>query len=341
MNTMNIGIKGIGYGIGSRLVTNKDMEKIVDTTDEWIREKIGVEQRYLVNDDEALSDLAIRAADMAIKDAGIHPHDIDIIIVNAHNHDHKTPATACIVQKGIDAKNAGAFDIRIACAGFIYGCATGASLIKSGIAKNVLVIAGEVHSNFVSFTDRSTCVFFGDGAGAVILSECEEGKGFIDFDLSADGYNWDVMYVPDGGSRNPTTKESLEKYEFKPGCTRNRLEGTMDGPAVFEFATRVFPESVKKVCEKSNLNVKDLDFVVPHQANKNIIKLSMDKLGLPMEKTYINLHKYGNMSSASQVIALKEALDEGLIKENDTIALVGFGAGLAWGSFTMKWTNNF
>lgn len=334
----SVGIAGLGFYIPEQCVTNQELAQMVETTDEWIREKIGIQTRYIAAEDEALSDLAINAAKKALDDAGLKPEDIDMLIITGQNHDYKTPATSCIVQHKMGMRNIAAIDIGIACSGFIYGLSVGSKFIADGTYENVLVIGAEIHSRMISWQDRTTCVFFGDGAGAAVLRPAKKGEGFLAFDLGVDGGGHEAIMIPAGGSRMPASVDTLAKVEAQPKQVRSLMDARMDGKAVYKFATTVFPKSIMKSLKGAQLNVDDIDFLISHQANKNIISESMATLGIPMRKTYMNLEKYGNCSSASVPIALKEAVDKQLIKSGDLVALVGFGAGLSWGSTLMRWS---
>lgn len=332
-----VGIAGLGFYVPENCVTNADLVKMVDTTDEWIKSKIGIETRYVAGDDEALSDLAIKAAERALADANLTPRDIDMVVITGQNHDYKTPATSCIVQHKMGMRNVAAIDVATACSGFIYGLAIGSKFVADHTYENVLVIGAEIHSRMISWQDRTTCVFFGDGAGAAVLRPAQEGYGFLAFDLGADGASHEAIIIPAGGSRRPLTPEMLIAREEAYGQTRALIDARMDGKAVYEFATGIFPRTIRASLKRANLDAPDVDFVVSHQANKNIVREGMAALGLGMDKTYMNLERYGNCSSASIPIALREALDAGLVEADDTVVLVGFGAGLSWGSAVMRW----
>lgn len=332
-----VGIAGLGHYVPEKCVTNQDLEKMVDTTDEWIKSKIGIEKRYVASPHQALSDLSIEAAQRAIDAAGLRPADIDMLIITGQNHDHKTPATSCIVQDKMKMRHVAAVDVSTACSGFVYGLAIGSKFVADHTYDNVLVIGAEIHSRMISWQDRTTCVFFGDGAGAAVLRPADHGSGFLSFDLGSDGSGADAIVIPAGGSRIPTNSDAIIPREEASGQVRSLLDARMDGKAVYEFATRVFPRTILASLARADLEVDDIDFVISHQANKNIIREGMNALGLPMEKTYLNLEKYGNCSSASIPIALNEAVEAGKILRGDVVALVGFGAGLSWGSTLMRW----
>lgn len=323
----NIGIKGIGYYVPNKTWDNRDLEKMVETSDEWIYNKTGIKERRIADPCEATSDLALYASLDALEDAGLTAGDIDLIILATSSPDMIQPSTAAILQGKLGAKNAAAFDISAVCAGFVFAITIAAGMMKGLGYKNVLVVGAETYSRILDWKDRNTCVFFGDGAGAVVLSESEE-PGFIGSYIMNNGRGWDVIKYPAGGSRIPTSHETVDKglHAF-----------AMQGKKVWEFATAVFPESIRTVTATHGYDVQDIDWVISHQANINIIKTSMEKLGLPMEKTYTTIDKYGNTSGASVPITLAEAYKKGLLKKGDLITLIGFGGGLSWGSVLLKW----
>lgn len=329
MNSIySVGITGMGSYVPEKIVSNDDLSKIMDTSDEWINSRTGIRERRIADKDIATSDLCTEAALKAIKDANIDSKDIDLILIATVTSDMAFPSTACIVQKNIGADNAAAFDISVGCSGFLYGLAIGSNFIATGAYKTVLVIGSEVLSKILDWEDRSTCVLFGDGAGACVLQRCEDGKGILSYDLGADGANGHFLTQPAGGSRMPASHETVEK----------RLHYVhMDGGEVFKFAVRAMEKASLKALEKANIGLEDIDYLIPHQANIRIIKSSAKRLKVPKEKVYVNLDKYGNMSSASIPIALDEAYHKGLIKKDDTVLLVAFGAGLTWASVVLKW----
>jgi len=323
----SVGFLGTGSYLPEKVLTNFDLEKIVDTNDEWITTRTGIKARRIAEDEQATSDLATIAAERALESSGLNAEDIDLIIVATVTPDMKFPSTACIVQANIGAKNAAAFDLEAACSGFIYGVVVGKQFIASGLYKHVLVIGAEKMSSIMDFSDRNTCVLFGDGAGAAVLGPVEEGKGILGVELGADGVGGKSLYLPAGGSRMPATIETVEnKYHYIK----------MDGSDVFKFAVRAMAKAATKAIDRSELEVGDIDFLVPHQANIRIISSSAKKLKVPMEKVHVNLHEYGNMSAASIPVAFDEALKSGKIKEGDNVVLVGFGGGLTWGSCVVK-----
>ncbi len=324
----SVGIIGTGSALPEKIVTNADLEKIVDTTDEWIVSRTGIKERRFADENTATSDLAYDAALKAMEAANVVAEDIDLIIVATVTPDMAFPATACILQDRLDAKNAAAFDLEAACSGFLYGVAVGQQFITTGVYNKVLVIGAETLSKIIDFEDRTTCVLFGDGAGAVVLGEVEEGKGILSIDLGAQGSGGKYLTVPAGGSRKPTTIETVQNREHFI---------YMGGGEVFKFAVRIMGQAAAAVIEKAGLELEDVDYLVPHQANNRIIEAAAKRIKIPMDKVKVNLDKYGNMSAASVPIALDEAIRDGNVKEGDNIILVGFGGGLTWGATLIKW----
>lgn len=327
-----VGITGVGYSVPERIVTNKELENLVDTTDEWIQSRTGIKQRHVAAEDKATSDYASEAALKALKHAGVAPEDVDLIIVGTVTPDYPMPATACLVQTKIGAKKAMAFDMAAACTSFIYGLAIGSQFIKTGMYKKVLVIGAETLSRIVDWKDRNTCVLFGDGAGAALLEPVKEGEGLLAFDLGTDGAGAELLYVPAGGSKQPATAETVEQalHTIK-----------MNGKEVFKFAVKVMGESAERALAKVDLNRDDIDFLVPHQANTRIIESAVKKLNIASEKVFVNVDRYGNTSAASVGIALAEAVENGKITEGDIVALVGFGSGLTWGTCVIRWSAKY
>nr|WP_315045426.1 beta-ketoacyl-ACP synthase III [uncultured Leptotrichia sp.] len=324
---MRVGIMGTGSYVPERILTNNDLAKIVDTNDEWITTRTGIRERRIAADDEATSDLAFKAAEKAIIDAGIDKNEIELIIVATMTQDHLTPSTAALVQDKLGIK-AAAFDVSAACTGFIYGFTVGYSFIKAGIYKKVLVIGAETMSRVTDWEDRGTCILFGDGAGAVVLGEVETG-GFLASHLAADGSGACELIVPAGGSRKAATAETIENRE---------VYLKMNGREVFKFAVKAFPESVENVLTQQNLTADDIDIFIPHQANVRIIEAIAKRFKQPLAKFFVNLHKYGNTSGASIPIALDEASKEGRFKKGDKIVATGFGGGLTYGSILFEWS---
>lgn len=327
----NIGILGTGYYLPSKVLTNKELSKIVNTTEEWIYNKVGIKERRIASPQEATSDLAIYAAQEAIRNSKISIEEIDLIILATSSPDMIQPSTAAIVQGKIGAINACAFDISAVCAGFNYALSVANDMMKSNsYYKKALVIGAETYSRILDWTDRKTCVYFGDGAGAAILGDVSEKYGIKSTNLENDGRGASVIQFLGGGSRYPATEETLRK---------NMHKFEMQGKLVWDFATEAFPNGIKKVLDKSNEKPENLNWIISHQANINIIKQSMLKLNLSMEKTYTTIEKYGNTSGASVIITLAEANKKGLLKSGDKIGLISFGGGLSCGAVYLVWGN--
>lgn len=326
--SIQAGIIGIGSAVPDRIITNADLEKIVDTNDEWIVNMTGISERRCADDDKATSDYAILAAQKALDSAGITADELDLILLATVTPDMPFPATASIVQNAIGAKDVPAFDLSAGCSGWVYGLTVANAFVSSGFYRNVMVVGADVLTRVTNWTDRSTCVLFGDGAGAGIVGRVEEGFGFKSFTLGSDGSSSDVLKIPAGGSKTPCTAENVVNHE-------NKIY--MNGREVFKFAVKIQGEAILQTLEKIGMTADELDLVVPHQANIRIIDSAIKRLGIPKEKFYVNLHKYGNTSAASIPIAVDEALAEGRIKKGDVVAVVGFGAGLTWGAGVMKW----
>lgn len=316
-------LAGIGFYIPEKVVTNDDLASYLDTSDEWIQRKIGIKERHVAAEGEVTSDMAAAAAEKALKNAGITADQVDLIILAANLPDHISPATAVQIQEKIGAENAFGFDIKCGgCPGLVYGITIASKFIADGSCKNVLVTASDMNSRAIDWDDRLTAVILGDGASAVLL-QASDKPGIIDTELHTDPSGYYGAYIPAGGTVEPITEQSLKE---------RRQYFKMDGRAIFKFATTVFPDTVRSIVAKNNMTLDDIDFVIPHQANINIIKESMSKLGLPMEKTYSNVDKYGNTGGASVGVALGEAIERGVIKKGDKVVLVSFGAGLCWGA---------
>lgn len=325
---MDVGIIGTGSYVPEKVVTNFDLEKIVDTSDEWIVSRTGIKERRISSSEESSSDLAYEASVAALDNAEISAEQLDLIIVSTITPDHLIPSTASILQHRLGAKNAAAFDLSAACSGFLYGVATGAQFIKTGIYKYILVIGVDTLSKITDWSDRNTCVLFGDGAGAAVLGQVEDGYGFLSYDLGSDGAGGDLLIQKAGGSRIPISKASVEdKLHFIH----------MNGPEVFKFAVKIMEQASNKVIEKAGLRKEDINYLIPHQANIRIIDYARDRLNLEDDKVIINVDKYGNTSSASIPIALDEANKNNLFINGDNVLLVGFGGGLTWGATLIKW----
>jgi len=325
---IRVGILGTGSFLPERELTNLELEKMVDTTDEWIKTRSGIECRRISDKNTATSDLATEAALRAIKDAGLTSLDIDMIITATVTPDMAFPSTACIVQKNIGAVNASAFDISSACTGFLYGMTIAEQFIATGSNKYILVIGAETISKILDYTDRNTCVLFGDGAGAAIIGQVGTGYGIKATFIGADGTKGDTLTQPGGGSRNPASHQTIDdKLHYMK----------MDGSEVFKFASRIMSEASEVVIERAGMQKEDINFLIPHQANIRIIDSAIKRLKMDKDKVYVNLQKYGNMSAASVPVAMDEANKKGLLKDGENILLVGFGAGLTWGSAIVTW----
>ncbi|EHS58733.1 3-oxoacyl- synthase III (beta-ketoacyl-ACP synthase III) [Paenibacillus sp. Aloe-11] len=323
-----VGVIGTGKYVPEKILTNKDLEEMVETSDEWIVSRTGIQERHIAAPEQATSDLAYEAAIKALKSAGMTAEDLDLIIVATVTPDMAFPSTACILQDKLGAKGAAAFDLSAACSGFVYGLATATSFIKTGIYNNALIIGADCLSRITDYTDRNTCVLFGDGAGAVVIGEVPEGRGFQSFDLGAEGAGGSLLNLAAGGSRLPASADTLENKQHYI---------YMNGREVFKFAVRVMGTATVDVLEKAGLSKDDIDLFVPHQANIRIIQSAMQRLDLPEEKVVINVNKYANTSAASIPLALVEAAEEGRMKEGDRILMVGFGGGLTWGASVLVW----
>ena len=322
-----VGIIGVGEYIPKKVLTNADLEKMIDTSDEWITTRTGIKKRHIAAKNEATSDLAIKAAKHALEDAKLKPADLDLIIVATITPDMPFPSVACFLQNALSAGKAVCFDISAACAGFVYAVTIAKQFIARGTYKNALIIGAEVLSSITDWEDRNTCVLFGDGAGAVVLSEVKSG-GILSTYLGSDGSKADLLMMPAGGSRNPASHDTIDK----------RLHYIkMQGNELFKLAVTIMTETAQVALKKANLECKDIDLVIPHQANMRIIMAMAKKLGLPQDKIYLNIEKYGNMSSASTATALCQAVKEGRVKKGDIILLDAFGAGLVWGACVIKW----
>ncbi|MFC1650767.1 beta-ketoacyl-ACP synthase III [Candidatus Latescibacterota bacterium] len=320
-------ITGSGFSVPDQVWDNHYLEKIVDTSDEWIQSRTGIVTRRIAEKDETTATLGAKAAKAAMKNAGIDALDIDIIIVATMTPEMLFPATACFVQDLIGAKNAAAFDISAACTGYIYALTMASSLIKSGMAGNILVIGAETLSRIVDWTDRNTCVLFGDGAGASVVSESGEGCRIIDNIIHSDGSSTDLLYMPGGGSKHPATAETIEKQMHFIKMT---------GKGLYKEATTSMANAVTEILDKNNLSIDDMDLLIPHQANLRIILSTAKKLDIPPEKAYVNINKYGNTSAATIPIALTEALEEGRIRKDTNVVLTAFGSGMTWGSTLLR-----
>ncbi len=323
-----VGILGAGSYVPEKVLTNEELEKLFSLSAESIFDLTGIRLRHIAADGEATSDLAVQAALKALEAAGTSPAEIELVIVATSSPDNIASPCAALVQSGIKAAKAAAFDLCAACSGFVYGLVMGCQVIRSGLYKKALVIGAETVSRITNMTDRDTAILFGDGAGAVVLGELPEGYGLLGSDLGADGSKHHVLNVPAGGSRMPASEKTV----------RNHLHTVqMDGFSVFKFAMRAMGDSALRALTASGLTPGQLDLLVPHQANLRIIEAAAGRLDLPLEKVVVNIERYGNTSSASIPIALNEAVADGRIHRDDIIILTGFGAGLTWASCAMRW----
>ncbi|ACV62062.1 3-oxoacyl-(acyl-carrier-protein) synthase III [Desulfofarcimen acetoxidans DSM 771] len=328
MKKYNAGIVGLGTYVPERILTNIELESSLETSDEWILSRTGIKERRIAAPEQAASDLALAAASAALENARVSASEVDLIICATLTPDMFFPATGCIVQDRLGAKKAAAFDLEAGCSGFIYGLSVAQAFIASGIYKTVLVIGTDVMSRIVNWRDRGTCVLFGDGAGAVVLKPVEQDQGILSVHLGADGSGAGTLLVPAGGSRMPLSQEVLDL---------NLQFIQMSGGDVFKFAVIAMCNATKHVLAGVGLETEDLGMLVPHQANTRIIESAAKRLKLPMDKVVVTVDRYGNNSTASVPLALKEAVDDGRIKNGQNVVLVGFGAGLTWGAVLIRW----
>ncbi|MBN1403419.1 MAG: ketoacyl-ACP synthase III [Opitutales bacterium] len=322
-------IKGLGSYTPERVLTNEDLSHMVDTSDEWIRTRTGIRERHIAAPDEATSDMGAKAAKAALKDANMSAEEIDLIIVATITPDMPFPSTACFVQNKLGVKNIPAFDITAACSGFLYALEVASGMLRSGAYKNILVIGAEKLSAITNWEDRTTCVLFGDGAGAAILGRCDEpGCGILGGTLGADGQDYSILYLPAGGSAKPASHATVDAGE-------HFLQ--MQGNSVFKIAVRAMEQSANSILERHGVTPDQIAWVIPHQANNRIIEAISQRLGIGMDRFWVNLDSYGNTSSASIPLALDEAYKAGKIKKDDYLLFVSFGAGLTWASTLIKW----
>ena len=317
-------ITGWGMHVPEKILTNAEIAKMVDTNDEWIRDRTGIEERHIAGKDDTCASLGAQAAINALRVAKLHPSEVDLIITATSSPEYTFPATASIIQDRIGAVKAGAFDISAACTGFIYAIEMASLAIRGGSAKSALVIGTETLSRIVDWTDRGTCILFGDGAGAFVLQASDFPGGVLSSMMRSDGSGAETLWVPAGGSAIPASLQSVQEglHFIK-----------MNGREVYRFATRVMAQAAREVIEKANLEIDDIDLFIPHQANKRIIEAAARGLKIPLDRIVINVQKYGNTSTASIPIATCEAIDDGRLNPGDTVVFVGFGGGLSWGAF--------
>ncbi|MBE0477585.1 ketoacyl-ACP synthase III [Candidatus Aerophobetes bacterium] len=321
-------IVSTGSYIPETIISNLDLEKMVDTSDEWISTRTGIKKRHIAHEKEAASDLAYQASIKALKKAGISAKELDMIIVTTITPDMLFPATACVLQHMLGAKKIPAFDVEAACSGFIYGVSIASQFISNGTYETILVVASETLSKITDWEDRNTCVIFADGAGAGVLRPSEDESGIISIYLGADGEGADIVGVPAGGSRMPASIKTVEERQHYM---------KMKGNELFKRAVKVMVEAADKAIKEAGLTYKDIDFFIPHQANIRIIQAVAKRMSIPMDKVYVNLQECGNMSAASIAVALDQAIEEGKVKKGDKILFSCFGGGLTWGSMLIKW----
>ncbi len=327
---MRAHVAGWGKYVPSRVLTNDDLSRMVDTSDEWIVTRTGIRQRHIAGEEETTATMAVQAAREALEGAEVSPGQIDLIVVATATPDYLFPSTACLVQDALGATHAAAFDLAAGCTGFVYALAVAAAMIEAGAIQTALVIGSETLSRITDWTDRNTCVLFGDGAGAVVLRAGPDEGGVLAAVLGADGSGADLLMLPAGGSRMPASHHTVsERLHFIK----------MQGRDVFRFAVRVIPAATRDVLRRAGLSPEDITLLIPHQANGRIIEAAMKDLKLPPEKVYNNLERYGNTSAASIPIALCAAVEEGRLGLADLVVCVGFGAGLTWGAAAIRWTH--
>jgi 3-oxoacyl-[acyl-carrier-protein] synthase-3 len=321
-------ITGTGFYVPEKVLNNFDLEKMVDTSDKWITERTGIKERRIASESEATSDLSLKASKRALESAGVKPRELDMIIVATVSGDMPMPSTASFLQGRLGARKAAAFDLNAACSGFIYGLSVADSFIKSGQFKKILLVGAEVLSRITDWQDRTTCILFGDAAGAVVLEPTEKDRGIISTHLYSDGRFWELLYIPGGGSRTPASRESIKKRQHYI---------KMKGNETFKIAVRTLEKLAIETLKANKIKPSDLSLLIPHQANLRIIQAIAQRLNLPMERIFVNIDKYGNTSSASIPIALDEALRSGRIRDGDYILLEAFGGGFTFGSALIKW----
>jgi 3-oxoacyl-[acyl-carrier-protein] synthase-3 len=321
-------ISGVGAYAPKRILTNADLEKIVDTNDAWIVPRSGIRERHIAEDGEASSDLALPAAQQALEDANLVPEDVDFIVVATTTPDHFFPTTANLIQHRLGCRRAGSVDVLAACAASVYSLTIGSQFIQTGKYRRVLCIGTETLSKITDFTDRGTCVLLADAAGAAVLEATEEDRGIIDADLYSDGQYAELLHMPAGGSRAPATHETIEARSHY---------AKMKGSEVFKVAVRMFEDATVQLLTRHGFTAKDVDLFIPHQANLRIIEAAAKRVGLPMERVFVNIDRYGNTGAASIYVALAEAVAAGRIKRGDLVLLAAFGGGFTWGAALLRW----
>jgi 3-oxoacyl-[acyl-carrier-protein] synthase III len=321
-------IIGLGAYVPTRVLTNAELEKMVATSDEWIVQRTGIRERHIVAEDEATSDLALRAAQQAMERAGVEPKEIDFIVVGTTTGDMAFPTTANMLQHRLGCRNAGSFDAYAACAGSVYSLSIGSQYIQTGKYRTVLCVGAECLSRITDYTDRGTCILLADAAGAAVLRAADDDSGIIDTDLYSDGKYWELLYQPGGGARHPATHETVDQ----------RLHfAKMKGNEVFKVAVRMFGDCAERILARNGVAVGDLALFVPHQANLRIIEAAVRRLGLPMERVLVNVDRYGNTGAASVYVALEEAWTSKRMSAGDLVLLAAFGGGFTWGAALMRW----
>jgi len=329
MADYGIRIAGTGAYAPERVLTNEDLERMVDTSDEWITTRTGIKERRIAADDESTSDMAAKAAARALEAAGIGPHDVDMILVATFSPDHLFPNTACRVQEKLGAEGCACFDLEAACSGFLYGFGAVGAMIRTGMCRRALVIGAEKISTHVDWTDRATCVLFGDGAGAVVLEQTSpEDDRFLACSLGADGRYGDLLIIPAGGTAIPITRERLEQR-------LNTIH--MQGREAFKLAVGAMVGAARDAVAKAGIDIADVRWLIPHQANTRIINAVGQRLGIPSERVYVNIDRYGNTSAASIPLALDEIARNGLVQPGENLVMVAFGSGLTWGAVAVRW----
>lgn len=321
-------IVGVGSYAPKRILTNADLEKMVETSGEWIVQRSGIRERRIADESEATSDLAVKAAQQALERAGLVPEDIEFIVVGTTTPDMFFPAVGNLVQQRLGCRRVGSVDLLAACAGSVYSMAVGAKFIETGKYRRVLCIGAETLSRITDWTDRGTCVLLADAAGAAVLEASEDGSGLIDADLYSDGQYWELLYMPGGGSRYPATRETVDARMHY---------AKMKGSEVFKVAVRMFVESTSALLKRHGFTAADVDLFIPHQANLRIIEAAVKRVGLPMERVFINVDRYGNTGAASVYVALEEAVSAGRITRGDLVLLAAFGGGFTWGAALVRW----
>jgi 3-oxoacyl-[acyl-carrier-protein] synthase-3 len=328
-NGSPVSITGLGWHVPERVLTNDELARMVDTSDEWIQERTGIRERRIAAPEEAMTDLALPAARDALAHAGVDAVDLDLVVVATVTPDTMFPTTSALMADTLGASKAAAYDLLAGCTGFMYALAQGYGMVAAGLSERALVVGGDVLSKIVNWSDRSTCVLFGDGAGAVVLERAENGGGFLGFELGADGGGGRHLTLPAGGSRLPASPETVETQQHFVH---------MNGPEVYKFATRVLVSSAQAVLAECGMSMDDVDVYVPHQANVRIIDHASRLLGVPKERVVVNVDRYGNTSSGSIPLALADAASDGRLRPGQVVLMTGMGAGLTWGSAVMEWT---